>query len=96
MSSLGIHIAWDAELQGPTRRHRTVVEEATFFRRWHRTSDAQDVRIPINLARQLDSLVSDHERTREKPVEAARRLFEACAQENAGNASTWDPLWCTG
>jgi hypothetical protein len=45
-------------------------------------SSLPDISVPRQLFVQFADLIKDHNNTREKPIEAAIRLFEGCAPEN--------------
>jgi hypothetical protein len=50
------------------------------------------VPVPRHLFLGIQTLVRDHEDARERPEEAAIRLFESCAPENRGLRDTMRPL----
>lgn len=56
------------------------------------SSSEQYVKLPLNLIGPIARLVRDHELGREKPLDAAKRLFETCAQENASNIDSIRPV----
>lgn len=57
-----------------------------------------DILVNRGLLLQVSQLVADHERTRERPIAAARRLFESLVPELTGNPAQADPVvrqWVT-
>jgi len=56
------------------------------------SSGGDSTPVPTDLFRILQALVQDHEDARERPVEAAIRLFESCAPENRALRETLRPL----
>jgi hypothetical protein len=52
----------------------------------------KQVSLPVPVIRRVARLLKDHAETREKPLEAATRLFEACAPENQQLRESLRPL----
>lgn len=50
-----------------------------------------DVVVPLSFLRLVEQLIKDHEETRERPIEAATRLFEGLAPENQRLRNTLRP-----
>ncbi|MDF0672763.1 MAG: hypothetical protein P0120_00265 [Nitrospira sp.] len=70
------------ELSPLWKDHRSVVSAITSLATANGSTPADPVPIPTQLYDKLSKLMDDHSRTREKPYDKARRLFNAIAPED--------------